>query len=189
MRPFAIALALVLGAGACQPPSAALHSASPSAGNGLTITHCPDGKPARAGLQNFGAYIGTWQANRPHSVQFPADYVIGTISGRVVVRCSRDGYVVVEEIRPLFDSPSGQALRVALTDVPDDGQKVYDHVHPGCRVLQYSSLQLAHQLGAVDSDGRVDITFSSGGTAYNSGAVNLIRLDVANSLGADAAAC
>ena len=113
----------------------------------------------------------------------------GTISGRVVVRCSRDGYVIVEEIRPLFDSPSGQALRVALTDIPDDGQKVYDHVHPGCRVLQYSSLQLAHQLGAVDSDGRVDITFSSGGTAYNSGAVNLIRLDVANSLGADAAAC
>src|SRR5438445_12704111 len=104
-----------------------------------------------------------------------------------MLRYSHYCYVDVEDIRPLFDSPSGQALRVALTDVPDDGQKVYDHVHPGCRVLQYSSLQLAHQLGAVDSDGRLDITFSSGGTAYNSRAINVIRPDVATSLMAGAA--
>jgi len=150
---------------------------------------CPDGRPARAGLQNFGAYIGTWQANRPHDLQSPSDYVIGIIPGRVAVRCSSDGFVIVEEIHPLFDSPAGQAVRVALTDIPADGQKIYDHVHRGCRVLQYSSVQVAHQLGAHDADGRIDITFSSDGAAYNPAAVKLITMDLRNGLGADTVAC
>jgi hypothetical protein len=105
------------------------------------------------------------------------------------VRCSTDGFVIVEEIRPLFDSPAGQAVRVALTDIPADGQKIYDHVHPGCRVLQYSSLELAHQLGAEDAGGRVDITFTSDAASYNPAAIKLVTMDIRNALGADTIAC
>ena len=187
--PSAILIALAIVSGACQPPGAALHPPSPSTSGEPAVVPCPDGMPARAGLQNFGAYIGTWQADRPHDIQSPSDYVIGTIPGRVAVRCTTDGFVIVEEIRPLFDSPVGQAVRVALTDIPGDGQKIYDHVHAGCRVLQYTSVELAHQLGAHDADGRVDITFSSDAAAYNSAAVKLIRMEIRNTLGADAAAC
>jgi hypothetical protein len=189
--PWALAMliAVAFAAGACQPPAAALRSPPASPARSEGTIQCPEGKAARAGLQNFGAYIGTWQASRPRDVLSPSDYVIGTISGRVTVRCSSDGYVIVEEIRPLFDSPAGQAVRVALTDIPADGQKIYDHVHAGCRVLQYSSLELAHQLGAHDADGRVDITFTSDGAAYNPAAIKLITMDIGNALGADAIAC
>jgi len=184
-----IALVFLFASAACQQPIAAFHSASPSTSNALAATQCPDGKPVRAGLQNFGAYIGTWQANRPHDFQFPSDYVIGTIAGRVTVHCSNDGYVIVEEIRPVFASPAGQAVRVALTDVPDDGQKVYDHVHARCRLLQYSSLELARQLGSDDPDGRVDIMLQSDGTAYNAASIKLIKMDLSDRLGADTRAC
>jgi len=184
-----IAIAFLFASAACQQPSAAFHSAVPSTSNAPAATQCPDGKPARAGLQNFGAYIGTWQANRPHDAQFPSEYVIGTIAGRVTVRCSTDGYVIAEEIRPVFGSPAGQAVRVALTDVPNDGQKVYDDVHAHCRLLQYSSLELARQLGADDPDGRVDIVFQSDGSAYNPASVTLIRLDLLDTLGADTRIC
>ena len=97
--------------------------------------------------------------------------------------------MIVEAIRPLFDSPAGQALRVALTDIPADSQKVYDHLHPGCRILQYSSHELARQLGANDADGRVDITFTSEGAAYSPAGVKLITMDIRNALGADAITC
>jgi len=184
-----VAIALLFGCAACQQPGSAFHNAAPSTGNVPPATPCPDGKPARAGLQNFGAYIGTWQANRPHDVQFPSDYAIGTLAGRVTVRCSTTGYVIVEEIQPVFGSPAGQAVRVALTDIPTDGQKVYDHVHARCRLLQYSSRELARQLGADDPDGRVDIMFQSDGNAYNSAAVKLIKMDLLDRLGADTRIC
>ncbi|TME01291.1 MAG: hypothetical protein E6I71_15735, partial [Chloroflexi bacterium] len=143
-----VAIALLFGCAACQQPSAAFHSTAPTTRSAPAVAQCPNGKPPRMGLQNFGAYIGTWQANRPHDVQFPSDYTIGTLTGRVTVRCSTTGYVIVEEIRPVFGSPAGQAVRVALTDIPTDGQKVYDHVHARCRLLQYISRELARQLGA-----------------------------------------
>ncbi len=183
-----IALALVFGSGACQPASAVLHSPSTPANNPPAGMQCPDGRPARSGLQNFGAYIGTWQGSRTHDSQFPSDYVIGTIPGHVAVRCSKDGYVIAEQIHPLFQSPAGQALRVALSDIPDDGKKVYDHVHARCRVLQYSSLELAHQLGADDPGGQVDISFESDG-AYNSASVKLILIDLLDEPGADTRVC
>ncbi|HKW59125.1 MAG TPA: hypothetical protein VJR46_05155 [Candidatus Dormibacteraeota bacterium] len=149
---------------------------------------CPDGTSARPGLQNFGAYIGTWQENRPHDTKVPTDYIIGTVPGRVVVRCSTDGFIVLEQIHPLFAAPAGQALRVALTEIPDDSEKVYDHVHAGCRVLQYQSQKLAQQLGADDTDGRVGIVFEGGGGAY-SGTVKTIILDLFDKLGADTRGC
>ena len=178
----------LLAVAACQPPGTA--SSSPAAvttrdpGN----VACPDGKADRPGLQNFGAYIGTWQHSRPHDSQVSSDYAIGVVQGHVAVRCSNDGFVVVENIHPLFASPAGQALRVALTDLPDDSNKVYDHTHPGCRVLQYQSNKLARQLGADDVDGRVDIVFDSGGTTYT-GTVKTIVIDLNDRLGADARAC
>ena len=150
---------------------------------------CPNGKPARAGLANFGAYIGTWQESRPHDRTVSEDYVIGMIPGHVGVRCSDDGFVIHEEINPMFESPAGQALRVALTDIPQDSEKVYDHLHAGCRVFQYTSQTLARQLRADDNDGRVDIVFESEAGAYNSGAVRVILLDLYDRLGADTRDC
>ena len=149
---------------------------------------CPSGKPARAGLQNFGAYIGTWDSNHPRDPAHNGSYAIRIVSGSLDVRCSDDGYVVSETMRPLFHSPEGQAVRIALTDLPEDSEKVYDHVHSGCRVLQYRSAQLAHQLGADDVDGRVDIVFTSDGGTYT-GVVKTILLDLWDKLGADTRAC
>ena len=149
---------------------------------------CPSGKPARGGLQNFGAYIGTWDGNHPRDPATNAAYRIGIVSGDVEVRCSSDGYVVSETMRPLFHSPEGQAVRVALTDLPDDSDKVYDHLHAGCRVMQYRSAKLARQLGADDRDGRVDIVFTSDGGTYT-GVVKTILLDLWDKLGADTRAC
>lgn len=149
---------------------------------------CPDGRPARPGLQNFGAYIGTWQQSRPHDSRFSTDYAIGIVPGHVAVRCSNDGFVIIEDIHPLFAAPAGQALRVALTDIPEDSNKIYDHTHAGCRVLQYQSQNLARQLGADDADGRVNIVFDSGGGPY-SGTVKNIVLDLNDRLGADTRAC
>jgi hypothetical protein len=173
---------------ACSPPAlpGPPHAATSNDPDGVA---CPEGKPARAGLDNFGAYIGTWEQNRPHDRQFPSDYSIGTIQGHVAVRCSANGFVVVERIHPLFASPEGQALRVALTEVPDDSEKVYDHIHAGCRVLQYRSPKLARQLGADDTDGRVGFVFQSDGAAYYSGAVKSIVLDLYDRLGADTRGC
>src|SRR5204862_8172963 len=143
----------------------------------------------RSGLQNFGAYIGTWDANHVRDGQVTTDYVIGSIPGRVAVRCTDTGYVIMEMIAPQFQSPAGQALRVALTDLPDDAEKVYDHTHAGCRVLEYTSAKLAHQLGAEDNDGRVSIVFRSRGGTYNAAAVRVIDLDLFEQPVSDTRAC
>lgn len=187
-RTLAAAAACLVNAAACQLPGTA--SASPAA----VITHdpgsveCPSGKAARGGLHNFGAYIGTWDGNHPRDPANNAVYLIGILSGDVEVRCSADGYVVNETMRPVFHSPEGQAVRVALTDLPDDSDKVYDHLHPGCRVMQYRSAKLARQLGADDRDGRVNIVFTSDGGTYT-GVVKTILLDLFDRLGADTRAC
>jgi len=99
-------------------------SSSPSAAS----THdpgnveCPSGKADRAGLLNFGAYIGTWQTNRSHDGALSSNYLIGIVPGYVAVRCSNDGFVIQEEIHPLFQSQAGQALRIALTEHRGPGQ-------------------------------------------------------------------
>src|SRR5207247_4627087 len=111
---------------ACNAPGVRRASSSPASAHDPGQVDCLAGKPARSGLQNFGAYIGTWDANHEHDAQVTADYAIGSIPGRVEVRCSNDGYVVVERIRPQLQSPAGQALRVALTDLPADPATVYD---------------------------------------------------------------
>ena len=183
------AIALFVVCAACSVPGTASRSPAPVNMDTTTQFACPAGAPARSGLQNFGAYIGTWDANHEHDPQVPAEYPIGSIPGRVEVRCSNDGYVVVERIRPQLQSPAGQALRVALTDLPDDAEKVYDHTHAGCRVLQYTSAKLAHQLGAEDNDGRVSIVFRSDGGTYNAAAVRVIDLDLFERLGSDTRAC
>jgi hypothetical protein len=183
----AFVVVLCIATTACEPPG---RSSSPPS---VTVRdpgniECPEGKPSRPGLQNFGAYIGTWQQERPHDSQFSSDYAIGIVPGHVAVRCSSDGFVIVEHIHPLFASPAGQALRVALTDLPADSNRIYDHTHAGCRVLQYQSQKLSHQLGADDTDGRVDIEFDSGAGSYT-GTVKSIVIDLYDKLGADTRAC
>lgn len=173
---------------ACAPPGVS-KSPAPATTNAAGSISCPDGKPARAGLDNFGAYIGTWQSNRGHDTVKSAEYAIGIVPGYVAVRCSDDGFVVEEEIHPRFQSPAGQALRIALTDIPDDSNKVYDHVHAGCRVFQYTSNKLAHQLGVDDVDGRVDIVFESDNGTYNPASVKVILMDLYDRLGADTRDC
>jgi hypothetical protein len=187
-RPWLIAVAVIFACAACQPAGAA--SSSPAA----VMTHdagnveCPTGKPAHAGLQNFGAYIGTWDSNHQRDPKSSGSYLIGIVTGSLDVRCNGDDYVVSETMRPLFHSPEGQAVRIALTDLPDDSEKVYDHLHSGCRVLQYKSSKLAHQLGADDGDGHVDIVFTSDGATYT-GVVKTILLDLWDKLGGDTRAC
>lgn len=180
---------LVVGLAACQPAGPAKTSPAAVSNHDAGELDCPSGKPSRDGLSNFGAYIGTWDANHPHDTDVPAEYAIGSIAGRVAVRCSKSGFVVAERIRPQFQSPAGQALRVALTDLPDDAEKVYDHTHGGCRVLQYRSAKLAHQLGARDRDGRVDIVFRSDSATYNPAAVKVIDMDLFDRLGDDTRGC
>ena len=174
---------------ACELPGRGSSSGVAVATHDAGNVECPDGKSPRPGLQNFGAYIGTWQQNRPHDRAGSPDYAIGIVQGNVAVRCSNDGFVIVEQIHQLFASPAGVALRVALTDLPDDSEKVYDHLHPGCRVLQYQSKKLAQQLGRDDPEGRVGIVFESESGKYYSGAVKTIVLDLFDKLGADTRAC
>lgn len=175
---------------ACSMPAGKTHSTP-----GAVKTHdpgqveCPDGRPARPGLKNFGAYIGTWQTNHRRDTQVSTAYAIGMIAGRVVVTCSKDGFVVVEEIYPRNQSPVGQALRVALTDLPEDSTKVYEHQHAGCRILQFQSAKLAQQLGADDSDGRVTITMESQTATFNPASVYLILIDLHDQLGQDTRTC
>ena len=150
---------------------------------------CPDGKSARAGLANFGAYIGSWQNAHRRDPQASSGYVIGTIPGRVVVNCSNDDYVIAEAISPRSHVPAGLALRLALSDLPDDAAKVYEHAHTRCHVLQYQSTKLAQQLGPDDIDGRATIIFESQASTYNAAAVNLILIDVIDTLGEDTTGC
>jgi hypothetical protein len=85
--------------------------------------------------------------------------------------------------------PAGTAVRVALSDLPEDSDKVYDHTHASCRVLQYRSQLLSQQLRAADDDGSVDIVFTSETSTYNAAAVKTIVLDLYDKLGADTRAC
>jgi len=68
-------------------------------------------------------------------------------------------------------------------------RKVYDHAHAGCRVFQYTSAKLAHQLGADDADGRVNIIFEGDSGTYNPAAVRVILVDLYDRLGADTRGC
>ncbi len=121
--------------------------------------------------------------------QTASDYRLGAASGHVGIRCSADGFVIEEQIHPLNQTPAGTALRIALTDVPDDARKIYDHMHEACRTLQYASAELARQLGDDDRDGHLSITFQSDGPTYNPASVTLIRIDVVDILGADSQPC
>ena len=144
---------------------------------------------ARDGLANFGAYIGTWQANHQADPSVPGAYRLGGAQGRIEIRCSPDGFVTAEKIFPRNQTVAGLALRLALTDLPDDARTIYDHVHRGCRTLQYQSTKLAHQLGADDRDGHVGFSLESDGPNYNPASVTLIRIDVTDVLGGDSRDC
>jgi hypothetical protein len=150
---------------------------------------CPDGLPALDGLANFGAYIGTWQANHQPDPSVPGAYKLGGAQGRVEIRCSSDGYVIAEEIFPRNQTVAGLALRLALSEIPDDAREIYDHVHRGCRTLHYESTKLARQLIADDRDGHVGLSLESDGPNYNPASVTLIRIDVTDVLGGDSRTC
>jgi len=145
--------------------------------------------PARDGLSNFGAYIGAWQATHQPDPGVPGAYKLGGAQGRIEIRCSADGFVIAEEIHPRNQTVAGLALRLALSEIPDDGRRIYDHTHRGCRTLQYESAKLAHQLGANDRDGHVGFSLESDGPDYNSASVTLIRIDVSDVLGGDSRPC
>ena len=188
LAPIVCTTCLVL-IGACSLPRSASASPVASAPPNPTSLGCPDGQPARAGLVNFGAYIGTWQSMHARDPETPSDYRLGAAPGHIGVMCSADGFVVEEQIHPLNQTPAGSALRIALTDVPDDARKIYDHMHAGCRTLQYASAKLAKQLAAADRDGHFSITFESDGPTYNPASVTVIRIDVVDVLGADSQRC
>ena len=144
---------------------------------------------AHDGLANFGAYIGTWQANHQPDPMVPGAYTLGGAQGRIEIKCSPAGFVIAEEIFPRNQTVEGLALRLALTDIPDDARQIYDHMRRGCRTLQYASTKLAHQLGADDRDGHVGFSLESDGPDYNPASVTLIRIDVADVLGGDSRPC
>lgn len=165
-------------AAACRTmPDLSRHQAgSPAAETDLAT--CPDGLPQQPGLTGFGAYIGTWQANHSR-IPDSADYAIATGSGRVGVLCSQSNYVVAESIMLTFHVPSGRALQFALTDLPSDAKKIYDHTHDACRSLQYRSSTLGAQLPQDDRAGLVDVTITS----------LAVDLRVGSSLGDDSHPC
>jgi hypothetical protein len=172
----------------CRTPGAAPGTATTTAA-GVAPVDCPAGKAQRIGLNNFGAYIGTWQASHRQVPQSTSYYTTATVPGRVTVWCSADGYVVAEEIQLMFHVASGGAFQIALTELPADSTKVYDHLHAGCRSLQYQSARLAEQLGADDGEGVADIRFQGDGPAYSAASISLVRIDLGEKLGADTGAC
>lgn len=178
MRVLAAAIAAICLAAACRTmPDLSQHQAvAPALQTDLAA--CPDGLPQQPGLTGFGAFIGTWQANHSR-IPDTADYAIATGSGRVGVRCSSSNFVIAESITLTFHVPSGRALQFALTDLPSDAKKVYDHMHDACRSLQYRSPTLGAQLPHDDRVGLVDITISS----------QEVVLRIGNSLGDDSRPC
>ena len=183
-----VACLLLVGCGSESPGSAA---ASPGAvttqdpGN----ENCPDGKSAQAGLVSFGAFIGTWQSIHKQNPHATAEYTISSVPGRIVARCSTDSYVIVEMIYLNGPMPAAQALAIGLKELPKDAKNVYDHMQAGCRTLQYQSVELAHQLGPDDNDGRADITLEGEGAIYSQASVTLILIDVLDALGEDTQGC
>ena len=181
-------MALIGVAAACSMSGSA--STSPAPAQSAPVGHlCPDGKTSGEGLSNFGAFIGTWQAAHRPDARHSGAYALAGAQGWVNVRCSISGYVISEEMHPLHQTPAGLALRLALSDIPDDSRKIYDHSHQGCRTLQYQSAKLARQLGADDRDGHVGFTFISDGPAYNPVSISVIYLDTFDVLGADSRLC
>jgi len=176
---------------ACGGDTSGTASISPSAGTTRDPgnVNCPDGKTGQAGLGNFGAYIGTWQATHRQDPQATSDYTIGSVPGHIVGRCSTDDYVVVEEI--FLDAPTQatQAIQMALSELPTYANQVYDRSHSGCRVLQYQSQRLAQQLGPDDTNGRVDVTLECDGSTYEASAVTHIFIDLLDTLGDDSQGC
>jgi len=149
---------------------------------------CPDGLPSQPGLTDFGAYIGTWQANHARIPQ-STDYLIAADSGRVEVQCDAANYVVAEVFTLTFQVPGGRAVQFALTDLPADSRKIFDHTHPDCRSLQYQSRKLAAQLPGDDHAGLVGITLRSPFRSYNLSAVSIVEVRTATSLGDDSRPC
>ncbi len=164
------------------------HNPVPTAASDAVLVACPDGLPSQPGLTNFGAYIGTWQANHARISQ-SGDYVIAADSGRVEVQCDAANYVVAEDFTLTFQVPGGRAVQFALTDLPADSRKIFDHVHPACRSLQYQSKKIAAQLPADDGGGLVDITLRSSTRTYNLSAVSMVDIRTATSLRDDSRPC
>ena len=160
---------------------------SPPAAAETSLIACPDGLGAQPGLTDFGAYIGTWQANHAR-IANSSDYIIAADSGRVGVQCDAANYVIAEDFSLTFQVPGGRALQFALTDLPADSQMIYDHRHAACRALQYRSRMLAAHL-SDDQVGLVDITLSSPSRTYNLSAVSMVVMRVAGVLGDDSRPC
>lgn len=178
MRVLATLFAVMcLAPSACRTmPDLSRHPASPAPE--VALATCPDGLPERPGLTAFGAYIGTWQANHSR-IPDTADYAFATGSGRVGVRCSLTNHVIAESITLTFHVPSGRAVQFALSDLPPDSKKIFDHTYDACRSLQYRSPTLSAQLPQDDRAGLVDISIAS----------LVVDLRVGMSLGDDSHPC
>jgi hypothetical protein len=173
---------------ACSTMPDLSHNPSPGAAPEAALMACPDGLPSQPGLTDFGAYIGTWQANHARIPQ-STDYLIAADSGRVEVQCDGANYVVAEDFTLTFQVPGGRAVQFALTDLPADSRKIFDHTHPACRSLQYQSRTLAAQLPGDDHAGLVDIRLRSPSRSYNLSAVSIVEVRTATSLGDDTRPC
>lgn len=172
---------------ACRTMPDLAHPA-PSSAPGTALVGCPDGLPSQPGLTDFGAYIGTWQANHARIPQ-SAEYVIAADLGRVGVQCDAANRVVAEDFTLTFQVPGGRAVQFALTDLPADSRKIFDHTHPACRTLQYQSKELATQLPSEDHAGLVGITLRSPSRTYNLSAISMMEIRIATSLGDDSRPC
>jgi hypothetical protein len=189
MRVLVALLASLCVVGACRVMPSLSHQPSPApqiTGDGLAA--CPEGLPSQPGLTDFGAYIGTWQANH-YRIPQTSEYAIALDLGRVGVGCSAAGYVIAEDFTMTFQVPGGRALQFALTDLPIDSRQIFDHTHPACRSLQYQSDSIARQLGTDDRPGLVDITLRSPSREYNRSAVSMAEIRVATALGDDSSPC
>lgn len=163
-------------AAACTMPDLSRHTPSPVPQ--VALADCPDGLPEQPGLTGFGAYIGTWQANHSR-IPDTTDYTFATGSGRVGVQCSSSNHVIAESITLTFHVPSGRAVQFALSDLPSDSRKVFDHTYDACRSLQYRSPTLSAQLPHDDRVGLVHISIAS----------LVVNLRVGTTLGDDSHPC
>jgi len=173
---------------ACRTMPNLAHVSAPSPAPQTALVGCPSGLPSQPGLTDFGAYIGTWQANHARIPQ-STDYVIAADLGRVGVQCDAADYVVAENFTLSFQVPGGRAMQFALTDLPADSRKIFDHTHPACRTLQYQSNKLAAQLPTDDHLGLVDITLRSSSRTFNSSAIAIVAIRIATSIGDDSPQC
>jgi hypothetical protein len=184
----AIIAASCLLLAACRTMPDLAHRAAPSSAPETALVGCPDGLPSQPGLTDFGAYIGTWQANHARIPQ-STDYVIAADLGRVGVQCDAANHVVAEDFTLTFEVPGGRAVQFALTDLPADSRRIFDHTHPACRTLQYQSNKLAAQLPGDDRAGLVDVTLRSPSRTYNLSAISIVEIRIATSLGDDSRPC